>query len=103
MYSFLIFTSLLFLSQAQVNYQAALTTMNQLIPPYSFAQGGRDWGGLCATGRSQSPIDLLTAQTESVSDPAFSAISFDVPLQVMPVAYLQIFPLYIMNGTLWVC
>lgn len=100
MHALLTFLTLLCLSQAQTS-QATLDAISQSFPPYSFAQGGLDWGGLCASGRSQSPIDLLTAQTVPISDPFFSAISFDVPLQEMPMREFQIYPMYTPNGTLW--
>jgi len=101
MQSLLVLFTVLCLAQVQTSSQAAIEAVAQSFPPYSYAQGGLDWGGLCASGRSQSPIDLQTAQTESVSDPSFSAISFDIPLQEMPVTDFQIYPLYAASGTLW--
>ena len=91
MHSLFILTSLLFLSQGQISDRARATvaTSMQSSATFTLAEGGQDWGGLCATGRSQTPIDVLTAETLPISDPYFSAISFDAPPQVMPMLNLQ--------------
>ena len=77
-----------------INAAAAAT------PPYNFTLGGREWTGLCSTGRSQSPIDIFTAETETVSDPDFSAITISMPPLVMPEVDFQIYPMWLGNGTL---
>ena len=90
----LIFTSAQQAMIDGINAAAAAT------PPYNYSQGGRDWPGLCSTGRSQSPIDIFTAETETVSDPDFSAITISMPPQVMPEVDFQIYPMWLGNGTL---
>ena len=94
------FYLLLSSSNAQNAIEDAVNAAAQSTSPFDFTQGGRDWGGLCATGLSQSPIDILTAATQTVSDSSFSAVSIDVPAQVMPELDFQIYPMYIANGTL---
>jgi carbonic anhydrase len=49
---------------------------------------------------SQSPIDIITADTQVVSDSSFSAVSIDVPPQVMPEIDFGIYSMYESNGTL---
>lgn len=41
-----------------------VSVLSQLTPqPFSWTQGGRDWLGMCATGLSQTPIDLPESAT----------------------------------------
>ena len=100
---FIFYSLLFYLSQAQPFtqvMQAAVDAYSQTSPPYSLAQEGQDWGGLCASNQSQTPIDIITAETLSVSDPSFSAIAFDIPLQVMPMMMFGIDHLFPANGTI---
>ena len=101
MYVLLISCSLLFsLAQAQNSVLDYINARLQAQAFFSFAQGGQNWGGLCTSGRSQSPIDIYVPETFSVSDPSFSAISIDIPPQEMTEFDYLIYPLYLANGTL---
>ena len=51
--------------------------------PWNFAQGGRDWGGTCATGHFQSPVDIVTAETETISDPQFGDVWLNIDPQIL--------------------
>lgn len=66
----------------------ALCASQSMPAPFSFATGGREWGGLCATGDSQSPIDIPTVPTnplQPVEVPSdsndFSALTFSADQQ----------------------
>lgn len=52
----------------------AVCVLSQLTPqPFSWAQGGHDWLGMCATGLSQTPIDLPESPTNPLQ-PEFASI-----------------------------
>lgn len=101
MYAFLPFFLLLSSSHAQNSVIDNINAAAEATPPFTFADGGFDWSGLCATGRNQSPIDVYTPDTVPVSDSSFSPLTLDVPVQVMPEVDFQIYPMYLgNNGTL---
>ena len=81
MYSLFYLCLVLGLSQGQDI--VAISEQLQANNSFTFAEGGRDWGGLCATGRSQSPIDIIIDDTEEVSSPGFTAMQLDIPPQNM--------------------
>ena len=39
---------------------ASTTFASSSLPEYVISKNGADWTGTCATGKEQSPIDLLT-------------------------------------------
>ena len=102
MYGLFLFAQLVSVSQSQITDPDELTAFASSVPSYTYGEGGRDWKGLCATGHSQSPIDIHLPDTLPVSDPYFSSISFDIPIQIAPFVPFQAYHLFnLNNSTLW--
>ena len=100
MHAFFTTSLLLIFTSAQQAVIDGINAAAAATAPYNFTLGGRDWPGLCSTGRSQSPIDIITAETLTVSDPDFSALNIDIPPHVMPELDFQIYAMWLGNGTL---
>ena len=45
----------------------------------NYLQNGKDWPGLCQTGKSQSPIDLTTGQRDDLVDITWIAENISNP------------------------
>lgn len=90
---------LLSVSQAQTTANDAAAAVSQDMISFNFAQGGADWGGLCVSGHSQSPIDIISSQAQIVSEPNFSPVFVTIPPQEMPV-FIYEMPLLLANGTI---
>jgi carbonic anhydrase len=99
MYALLSFLLLLSLTHTQETGTGAVSTDNLTSSTLNYALGGLDWGGDCATGQSQSPIDILTSETFPISDPYFSAVSLDIPPQLMPLQDFWLPYYFATNGT----